>query len=298
MKKLPLLIALLLSLHNIKAQKAQLKRIDYHSAATDTERDYFLYLPQNYNSQKNWPVILFLHGNGERGNGKSDLDYVLVHGPIFEAWSQKRNLPFIIIAPQLPIFGQGNKGFITNRKPDIIPYPLAKGKHPHRPTHTGTEPMAGSIPNPALPYPSKEGQEDGWNKIEHELLAMLSHVQKHYKADTTRTYLTGLSTGGFGVWYMGGTYPERFAAIAPVNAFGHPDLAPNLAVAKLPIWNLTGGRDPYVKEEYFYPILNKLEQLGHPEVRFTNHEDMGHIAWQRVYAGQDLYDWFLAHRRQ
>jgi predicted peptidase len=281
---------------NLTAQAPQLKRISYQSGVTGTERDYFLYLPEGYNKQKKWPVILFLHGNGERGNGKSDLDYVLVHGPIFEAWVQKKKLPFVIIAPQLPIFNQGDKGFITNRKPEIILYPKKEGKHPYRPTYTGTDPMSGSLPNEKLPYP-REGQEDGWNKIENELMAMLDNVNQHYKGDASRTYLTGLSTGGFGAWIIGATFPERFAAMAPVNAFGHIDLAENLVNAKLPIWCFTGGRDPYVKEEYFYPLLNKLENLGHKEIRFTNHEDMGHIAWQRVYAGQDLYDWFLAHTR-
>ena len=51
--------------------------------------------------------MLFLHGDGERGDGKGELDYVLVHGPLFEAWCQRRDLPFIIISPQLPMFGQG-----------------------------------------------------------------------------------------------------------------------------------------------------------------------------------------------
>ena len=49
---------------------------------------------------------------------------------------------------------------------------------------------------------------------------------------------------------------------------------------------VAGGRDPVVPVRYFYPALNKLEALGHPEVRFTNEEDMGHLAWVRVYAGQ------------
>jgi len=56
---------------------------------------------------------------------------------------------------------------------------------------------------------------------------------------------------------------------APITAFGHPDLAFALVEAKMPSWNITGGRDPYVKMKYFYPMLNKLEELGHPEVRFT-----------------------------
>jgi len=96
---------------------------------------------------------------------------------------------------------------------------------------------------------------------------------------------------------MAGKHPDRFAAVAPVAAFCHPDLAKPIADAKLPLWVFTGGRDPYFKLQYFYPTLNTLEALGHPEVRFTIEEDMGHNSWNRVYAGQDLYDWFLVHRR-
>jgi predicted peptidase len=87
--------------------KAQLLRIPYISKATQEEREYLLYLPAGYetDTEKRWPVMLFLHGGGERGNGREDLDYVLVHGPLGEAWLQGRNLPFIIIGPRLTIFG-------------------------------------------------------------------------------------------------------------------------------------------------------------------------------------------------
>lgn len=274
----------------------RLERVSYQSDATGKERDYYVYLPEGYDQQEKWPVMLFLHGNGERGDGKEQLDYVFIHGPIFEAWVQKRNLPFVILVPQLPIFDQGVHGFISNRTLNIVPYPKEEGLQPYRTNYDGEELMNGIVSDTNLPY-EKEGQEDGWNKIENELLGMLDNVNENFKGDSERTYLTGLSTGGFGVWYIGGTYPERFAAMAPITAFGHPDLAPALVEAKMPLWNITGGRDPYVKMEYFYPMLNKLEELGHPEVRFTVHEDMGHIAWQRAYQGNDLYDWFLTYSR-
>jgi hypothetical protein len=52
-----------------------------------------------------------------------------------------------------------------------------------------------------------------------------------------------------------------------------------------------------VPVRFFYPALNRLEALGHSGVRFTNHEDLGHFAWMRVYEGQDLFDWMLAQSR-
>ena len=48
--------------------EAQLLRIPYHSQATQGQREYFLYLPAGYetDTEKRWPVLLFLHGGGER----------------------------------------------------------------------------------------------------------------------------------------------------------------------------------------------------------------------------------------
>ena len=56
------------------------------------------------------------------------------------------------------------------------------------------------------------------------------------------------------------------------------------------------SRDAVV-DPHFFAGLNELERLGHPDVRFTIHEDMNHDVWERVYGGQDLYDWLLLHRR-
>jgi predicted peptidase len=62
--------------------------------------NYLLYLPPGYNSDtaKRWPLMLFLHGAGERG---TDVQKVAVHGPLAEA-QQGTNFPFIIVAPQCP----------------------------------------------------------------------------------------------------------------------------------------------------------------------------------------------------
>lgn len=48
------------------------------TAEVTVELDFLLYLPEEYESQKQWPLVLFLHGAGERG---SDLEQVKRHGP-------------------------------------------------------------------------------------------------------------------------------------------------------------------------------------------------------------------------
>lgn len=72
-------------------QTAHVLKID-----DSTSIDYLLALPENYESQKNWPLVLFLHGAGERGD---DLGKVKVHGPPKRV-EQGKTFPFIVVSPQ------------------------------------------------------------------------------------------------------------------------------------------------------------------------------------------------------
>ncbi|MGD2095148.1 MAG: prolyl oligopeptidase family serine peptidase [Phycisphaerales bacterium] len=61
--------------------------------------DYLLFLPEDYGKEeKQWPLMMFLHGAGERG---SDLNKVKVHGPP-KIVEYKKDFPFIVISPQCP----------------------------------------------------------------------------------------------------------------------------------------------------------------------------------------------------
>jgi len=64
----------------------------------EVKMQYLLYLPEDYDQQDAWPLMLFLHGAGERGD---DLQMVKKHGPpkLIEAG---RPFPFIVISPQCP----------------------------------------------------------------------------------------------------------------------------------------------------------------------------------------------------
>src|SRR6185436_9807540 len=59
---------------------------------------YLLYLPKDYEKQAAWPLVLFLHGAGERGD---DLELVKVHGPP-KLIAQGKDFPFIVVSPQCP----------------------------------------------------------------------------------------------------------------------------------------------------------------------------------------------------
>lgn len=73
----------------------------YFSETTNkkTGYNYYIYTPENYEkTQKKWPLLLFLHGMGERGN---NLRLVKKNGPL-KRLDDGVTFPFIIVAPQCP----------------------------------------------------------------------------------------------------------------------------------------------------------------------------------------------------
>ena len=61
--------------------------------------DYLLYIPEDYSKEtaKKWPLVLFLHGSGERGE---DVEIVATHG--IPKLAEERKFPFIALSPQCP----------------------------------------------------------------------------------------------------------------------------------------------------------------------------------------------------
>jgi pimeloyl-ACP methyl ester carboxylesterase len=59
-----------------------------------------------------------------------------------------------------------------------------------------------------------------WGRL--DALEVLHEARKIFHTDTAQTYLTGHSMGGHGTWFLGATYPDKWAGIAP--AAGYPDI--------------------------------------------------------------------------
>jgi predicted peptidase len=121
--------------------------------------------------------------------------------------------------------------------------------------------------------------------------------------DTHRIYLTGLSMGGFGTWTLGLTFPERFAAIAPLCG-GGDSLTPYLATGArkealktLPVWAFHGAKDPVVPPIESEHMVGLLKQLGDKDVKLTIYPDALHDCWTQTYANPELFEWFLKHSR-
>ena len=73
----------------------------YTVPGTGMHWGYLQALPKDYDPAKTYPLVIFLHGSGECGNGTTELDRVAIHGYPMHA-GQGRDYPFILVSPQLP----------------------------------------------------------------------------------------------------------------------------------------------------------------------------------------------------
>ena len=197
--------------------------------------DYWVGTPANYESQEKWPLVLFLHGAGERGN---NLELVKVHGPPKRA-QQGHEFPFILVAPQCP---------------------------------------AGKWWEPS------------------SLSALLDEVEKRYRVDADRIYVTGLSMGGFGTWELAAHSPERFAAIAPICGGGDRFTIPYRIDKRVPAWIFHGAKDNVVPLSRSVELFEAFETRG-ADVKLTVYPNAGHDSWTMTYDDPKFYQWLLSHKR-
>jgi len=98
MASLVLMLGLLNCAHAEEGKKQDVQRKSRLETQVPVRMDYLLYLPQEYESKESWPLLLFLHGAGERGD---DLELVKKHGPP-KLIAAGKQFPFIVVSPQCP----------------------------------------------------------------------------------------------------------------------------------------------------------------------------------------------------
>nr|WP_309697769.1 prolyl oligopeptidase family serine peptidase [Armatimonas sp.] len=135
---------------------------------------------------------------------------------------------------------------------------------------------------------------DDWWRPE-QVLTLVADLEKKYRLDNSRLYLTGLSLGGYGTWATALLAPKRFAAIVPICGAGDPADAARLT--ELPTWAFHGQKDDAVPVRHSQEMIAALRKSGATEARLTLYPEAGHDAWSATYANPTLYSWLLSHRR-
>ena len=230
------------------------------------ELSYLLYLPSGYDAKaaKQWPLILFLHGAGERG---TNLTQVSVHGP-----------------PKLV------------KKTPPAPKNEAEAARADREAATKLLAEKFIIVSPQCP------SDQVWDS--DAILGLLDSVLAKHKVDAGRVYLTGLSMGGYGSWALLAKAPDRFAAVAPIcggaNTIDYLLAArgKSAALKATPVWAFHGAKDPVVLLAESERIVALLKKLGLKDVQLTVYPEAQHDSWTATYNNPKLYEWFLSHERK
>lgn len=145
--------------------------------------------------------------------------------------------------------------------------------------------------------------------------AALTRTMAEFQVDPGRVYLTGLSMGGHGTWYLAYRHPELFAAIAPICGWV-PDLPrfpgsmpvvppdsgaaiPALArrLAKTSIWIFHGEMDAVVPVSASREPAAALKAVS-ADARYTEYLGLNHNSWDATYASDEFTRWLFAQRRR
>ena len=221
---------------------------------------YRILIPENYNSQSPFPLLLFLHGAGERG---SDNKSQLVHGSfLFKSEDFRNNYPAIVVFPQCPEKSswanvKRNNDMLNGKKFDFF----------------------------------KEISE---NKQLIMVEKLLDFIEKKYSIDPTRRYVGGLSMGGMGTFELVARNPDYFAAAFPICGGGNPDWSDLLKTT--PFWIFHGEDDGVVSVDFsrkMYEALSKEKA----SVRLTIYPKVNHNSWDNSFAEPDLMHWLFSNKR-
>jgi predicted esterase len=216
-------------------------------------------LPTHYSvTSKKYPLLIFLHGGGQVGDGDKDLPLVLNDGVAKEINARKfpanfavqgNNYSFIVLSPQFRAY-----------PPDSMVY------------------------------------------------SFIDYALKHYRVDSSRIYLSGLSMGGVLTTEMAGIHTSLFAAVVPISgeSFGADKEfnARAIATGKLPLWLFHNTDDPTIPSYAatdFINLVNNYQPLIAPKI--TLFKAYGHDAWSQaldpLYKENNInvYEWMLQYKR-
>lgn len=236
----------------------------FFKAEDGTILPYRIYLPEGYTAEKKYPLVLFLHGAGERGSTNT-AQLTNSNKDFFDRMlgSERKNYPAIIVAPQC----------LANEQ--WVDAPWANGCYQMDAVAKSNEMQA----------------------VEE----LLAELQAEYSVNQNRLYAVGFSMGAFGVWDLIMRNPELISAAIPISGAGDPLQAEK--IKNVPIWCFHGADDPTVPCETSTPVMaDALKEAGSENIRYTEYPagtfDNGHLIASGVYAEEEFLSWMFGQKKK
>lgn len=255
MKKLVLFLALFISVLSLSAQfeKASIM-------VNGNNLPYRIMFPENYDEAKQYPLLVFLHGAGERGN---DNEKQLTHGKQFliDNFHTGANQA-IVIAPQCPENSYWANS-VRHQIGDKITFKIGAADEPTQTMKT--------------------------------LMFLIQDWVSSGKVDTSRVYIGGLSMGGMGTLELLWRMPQTFAAAFPICGGGDLNKLPVYA-KNTAVWLFHGDIDGVVPVENSRNIYNRLKELG-GDVEYTEYKGVNHNSWDNAFQEKTLGSWLFSHKK-
>jgi predicted peptidase len=218
---------------------------------------YRILLPEEYDRAKKYPLVLVLHGAGERG---SDNEKQLMHGAkMFLDPGVRKKYPAIVVFPQCP-----ETGYWSSVKIDRSQTPLQLDFDYTRP-----------IPEPLL-----------------LAMKLLQELVAKERVDSRCVYITGLSMGGMGTFEAVHRYRDSFAAALPICGGGD---TVRYEKVKTPFWVFHGDADAVVDVQYSRAMVDRLKEMK-VKVKYTEYSGVNHNSWDSAFAEPNFLKWMFGKR--
>lgn len=249
--------------------------------------NYRLLKPGGYNAgyQKGYPLIILLHGSGERGNcWKSNCHHATSdYNPI-------DNNPPAPTTPDHELLNNDHN-LLHGGKPYLEAVNKAGNLLPDDPSLE-----EGAFPGFVL-FPQNM---NGWNgDAVQDAIRIIRLLVKKYNIDEDRIYITGLSNGAHGTFEALKRAPWMFAStivMSPIDDGFITNVNMESAVAGIPMWVFQGAMDdnPYPRETQSF--IKEFRDAG-AVIRYTEYPNLGHTTWNTAFKEPEYFSWLLSHTK-
>jgi poly(3-hydroxybutyrate) depolymerase len=197
-------------------------------------------------------------------------------------------LPYLLSVPAAPVGAARPLLCFLHGSDEGGPTPIRAALTRHGPLSSAAAARATSefvVVAPQLPL-----RGDWWYRHAAAVASIIRQVQQQHAADARRTYLTGFSFGGNGVFDLALATPSRWTALWPVDPTRVPPADPGL-----PLWLSSGEVSRHNRRPLMHSL--QLQPPGDDEPGERVYEDRGedHVGTARVAYGDDrIYRWLLS----